>query len=188
MRKYYQWLFVLFYFIGFETASGQILWKVGSYTAGLGTVAGFPNHIPIASFQMGAEASLSFTQGNPPSPGPAQLSPIEITKAIDVLSNYLALHLGNSTSVSEIEIVWVSSSNLSGKVEVVHKVELTGVKVSSLTAASNEGCIGCGSEACSLVFDRLKRSTYTRDASGRVMLANTLTWDVVTNKVSVSRP
>lgn len=186
MRKFsYYWLLLLFYFINLGNASGQILWKVGNYTNGMGNLVNYTDYIPINSFQMAVEVPVNYSGGGAPILGRPQASPIEITKSIDVLSNYLVERLGRGTSINEIEIIWLESNGVHGPA-VVHRVKLTDVLISSVKAASAGGCIGCeGSEACTLLFKKLERFTYRRDNDYTPVLMNRLVWDVENNSVTL---
>lgn len=180
MKKCLQYFVALYLCFPVLSAHGQqILLKAGDLTNGLGNLKGYPDYIPLTSFQVGVQAETSWTKGGGASVGKPNPLEIEITKSFDAFSNQLALYITTGKSFPTMEFLWLVQ-NPKGDFSVVNKVELTGAFITEMMNSSATGCTSdCPviAESYKMVYKTIKRTIY-KQKDGSYVQANVWTWDI----------
>jgi type VI protein secretion system component Hcp len=186
MKKIY-FLFLLSFscFLSNTLSAQKVLLRIDGLTNNGSTIEGFTNFVEISGVQ------YNIVNGNPypadrPVQGRATFGEVSITKRSDQISTTQLTNIALGKAIPKLEIA-MTVQDQRGGYQVIQKIELNDVYVTSVKHVAVEGCPeGCGlAESVTLAYRQIRVTLYRLNNNGSVVTNNPgiFSFDVNTNKV-----
>ncbi len=184
MKSYFYLLSFTFTLIVFGSKAQNIYLYYPPVTLGLGSPGVHHDEVQITSSQNDMSRAISAASPGGPRAGKVTITDYTLTKEFDGASIGLMKLAVSDRPTEEIEIRYYYTS--SGVEQIVLKIELAGVLISSFFTSSDgsrdRGCSGCPavSESFSLNFEKYRITHFSKNPGGGVS-NKVFMWDLITN-------